>query len=196
MVKVSAIKQNIPRIDSPSMRIAFVARTYQVSYRFESMTEGKELPADVLALLPVPLEGLETGVRVSPEELLQTEIQVEGGKWAFRSWDKESHLVDDADGEFVGYWEFAADPVPVDPPDPTDPPDPVDPVDPVAPVEPGTSGQQPNPMPEPVKAQAKALSVTGDSSLAAVAAFAGAAFLAGVVILAAAIAVGKRRSGK
>lgn len=202
VVKVSAIKQNIPRIDSPSMRIAFVARTYQVSYRFESMTEGKELPADVLALLPVPLEGLETGVRVFPEELLQTEIQVEGGKWAFRSWDKESHLVDDADGEFVGYWEFAADPVPVDPPDPTDPPDPVnpvdpvDPVDPVAPVEPGTSGQQPKPMPEPVKAQAKALPVTGDSSLAAVAAFAGAAFLAGVVILAAAIAVGKRRSGK
>ncbi|RNL48134.1 SHIRT domain-containing protein [Paraeggerthella hongkongensis] len=193
VVKVASIKQGIPRIDSPSVRIAFVAQTYQVSYRFESMTEGKDLPADVLALLPAPFEGLETGIRVFPEELLQTEVQVEGGKWAFRFWDKESHLVDDADGEFVGYWEFVADPVPVDPPGPTDPAGPVNPADP---VEHGTTGQQPKPMPESAKALAKALPVTGDSSLTAVAAFAGAAFLAGVAILTAAIAVGKRRSGK
>ena len=88
----------------------FTENKYKVTYKFESGTKGKELPTEVTKLLPKDSKEYDDNTDVTPETLNTTEVTVTGGKWAFKGWTPATATIDKADVEFVGKWEFEADP--------------------------------------------------------------------------------------
>lgn len=83
-----------------------IKKLAQLVYSFDSATQGKDLPQEVLALLPPTETDLVDGTTVTPAALLQTEVAVQDGKWVFKAWDKESAVVEGLDITFTGTWEF------------------------------------------------------------------------------------------
>ena len=92
-----------------------VTDDYKVEYIFESGTEGKELPAEVLALKPVNQPAVTNGSEISLPDF--TEVKVEGGTWKFEKWyvDLQGNYtavngnkvkVESADLRLVGVWKF------------------------------------------------------------------------------------------
>lgn len=143
---------------------------YQASYRFESATEGKQLPDEVAALLPtddaVYGEG-DTVNAVAPE---RDRVEADGGVWTFDGYDAASVKVDGAAPAFVGRWSWHASTpwTPLTPATPTD-----------ASGDGGAKGQ------DGKTAASKGLPKTGDAAWvgAAVAGVGAATVLAGVSIL-------------
>lgn len=143
---------------------------YQASYRFESATEGRQLPDEVAALLPaddaVYGEG-DTVDAVAPE---RDRVEADGGVWTFDGYDAASVRVDGAAPAFVGRWSWHASTpwTPLTPATPTD-----------ASGDGGTKGQGGK------KTASKELPKTGDTAwIGAAAAGVGAvAVLAGVSVL-------------
>ena len=84
----------------------FTPHKYDVGHTFVSGTDGKELPQEVMDLLPSSQEGIEYGTTVRPTELKQTEVKVEGGKWIFKTWDEDEKRITNDDQKFVGTWEY------------------------------------------------------------------------------------------
>ena len=82
------------------------AKEYKVTHEFKSGTEGKELPKEVLELLPANQTGKKDGEKVNPTQPEKTEVSVEGGKWVFKNYDKKDATIDKADEHFVGTWVF------------------------------------------------------------------------------------------
>ena len=121
---------------------------YGVIYSFESETSGKELPQEVMNLLPQDTTTYHEGDTVTAKKPTQLEVQVSDGVWKFVKYDAESkiananHANDDGVIQFIGTWTFqkSGNPdKPVDPDKPTDPDKPVDPdkpTDPDRPVDP------------------------------------------------------------
>lgn len=95
---------------------------YQASYRFDSATEGRQLPDEVAALLPtddaVYGEG-DTVDAVAPE---RDRVEADGGAWTFDGYDAASVRVDGAAPAFVGRWSWHASTpwTPLTPATPTD----------------------------------------------------------------------------
>ena len=79
---------------------------YNVTHEFISGTPGKELPEEVLALIPSDQNNKEDGSVVTPDTIANKEIVVEGGKWVFKLWDAEQKNINSADEKFVGTWVF------------------------------------------------------------------------------------------
>ena len=90
----------------------FRANKYQVNYRFESATADKALPAAITALTPSDSATYENGNTVSAQQPSQTTYtdSVNDGTWTFKDYDAASAVVNKADVEFVGKWEFKANP--------------------------------------------------------------------------------------
>ena len=91
---------------------AFEANKYQATYRFESETAGKTLPAAIAALIPSDSATYVNGVSVSaqqPSQMTYTDA-VNDGTWTFKGYDAASAVVNKANVEFVGKWEFKANP--------------------------------------------------------------------------------------
>ncbi|WP_176606009.1 SHIRT domain-containing protein [Anaerococcus prevotii] len=82
------------------------AKEYKVTHKFKSGTEGKELPKEVLELLPANQTGKKDGEKVTPTQPEKTEVPVKGGKWVFKNYDKTDATIDKADENFVGTWVF------------------------------------------------------------------------------------------
>ncbi len=83
--------------------------TYEVKTEFVSSTPDKELPPEVKELASEMVVNLINGDKVDavyPEKL---EIKVDGGKWVFKSFDKSSHTILNANGTITGVWEFIED---------------------------------------------------------------------------------------
>ncbi|RSJ71169.1 Rib/alpha-like repeat protein [Streptococcus cristatus] len=91
---------------------AFEANKYQATYRFESATAGQALPAAIAALTPSDSATYENGNTVSAQQPSQTTYTdpVNDGTWTFKGYDAASAVVNKADVEFVGKWEFKANP--------------------------------------------------------------------------------------
>ena len=91
---------------------AFEANKYQASYRFESETAGKALPAGIATLLPSDSARYVNGASVSAKQPAQATYtdSVNDGTWTFKGYDAASAVVNKADVEFVGKWEFKANP--------------------------------------------------------------------------------------
>ena len=91
---------------------AFEANKYQATYRFESATAGKTLPAAIAALTPSDSATYENGDTVSAQQPSQTTYtdSVNDGTWTFKDYDADSAVVNKSDVEFVGKWEFKANP--------------------------------------------------------------------------------------
>lgn len=86
-------------------------REYKVTYKFTSGTPGKELPKEVIDLLPKDDKTYVTGSKVKSNTPSKTEVKVDGGTWKFKEFPPEL-TIDKKDGEFAGEWVFEADPAP------------------------------------------------------------------------------------
>ncbi|KXT68918.1 SHIRT domain-containing protein [Streptococcus cristatus] len=91
---------------------AFEANKYQASYRFESATAGKALPAAITSLTPSDSATYVNGVAVSVQQPAETTYTdtVNDGTWTFKGYDAASAVVNKANVELVGKWEFKANP--------------------------------------------------------------------------------------
>ncbi|MFS9016550.1 SHIRT domain-containing protein [Streptococcus cristatus] len=89
---------------------AFEANKYQATYRFESATAGKALPATIITLTPNDSATYENGNSVSAQQPSQTTYAdtVNDGTWTFKDYDASSAVVNKANVEFVGKWTFEA----------------------------------------------------------------------------------------
>ena len=96
---------------------------HKQTHEFVSGTEGKQLPEKILNMTPGEVGGLVTGNTATPStftvadgdktpatnrEYQEGKIQVVdgAGSWTFKSWDKDSEMVNKNDVHFVGTWEY------------------------------------------------------------------------------------------
>ena len=98
--------------DKPTMK-------FTVTFKFVSLTNGtdgnpKELPQEVLDLLPAPITDLEAGTNVTYPTLAKTEIPVEGGKWVFTGWPGGTGITITGSVLEVGGWRFDKGSTPVE----------------------------------------------------------------------------------
>lgn len=79
--------------------------TYGVSYKFESGTDGKDLPQSVLNLLPSDSRMYPAGETVVAIDPAKTKVNDGDGVWSFQGWDKDTKPAA-AGVEFIGTWTF------------------------------------------------------------------------------------------
>ena len=85
---------------------------FHVKYEFQSATPGMSLPDDVLNLTPKDTKAYATNDTLSAIAPAKRVVEVPGGTWTFRGYDRESVVADattaDSEGNvtFVGVWEF------------------------------------------------------------------------------------------
>ncbi len=89
---------------------SFEANKYQATYRFESATADKALPAVIAALTPSDSATYVNGAAVSAKQPSQTTYTdaVNDGTWTFKGYDAANAVVNKANVEFVGKWAFEA----------------------------------------------------------------------------------------
>ena len=95
-------------------------KKYDVTFRFVSVTAGKDLPQAVLDKLPPNQIGIDNGTLITLPIL--EDVKVDGGTWKFVKWlvEKEDGMhvvqagpmVQDEDLKLVGEWKFEEDPKP------------------------------------------------------------------------------------
>lgn len=82
----------------------------RVEYKFESGTEGKELPDEIIDLTPVDDQNYFDGttITISDENRKFDQVidQKNNGVWKFVGWDKESKVMEGEGIQFVGKWVF------------------------------------------------------------------------------------------
>ena len=88
----------------------FEANKYQATYRFESATSDKALPAAITALTPSDSATYVNGDSVSAQQPAQTTYtdSVNDGTWTFKGYDAASAVVNKANVSFIGKWTFEA----------------------------------------------------------------------------------------
>ena len=90
----------------------FVAKEHNATYKFESGTAGKDLPQEVKDLLPTDAAKYKKGEQVTAKQPGQTQVTVADGKWEFKGYEPAGPVtMGDKDVEFVGKWEYKANPV-------------------------------------------------------------------------------------
>ena len=90
----------------------FVAKEHNATYKFESGTAGKDLPQEVKDLLPTDATKYKKGEQVTAKQPGQTQVTVADGKWEFKGYEPAGPVtMGDKDVEFVGKWEYKANPV-------------------------------------------------------------------------------------
>ena len=126
----------------------FEANKYQATYRFESETAGKALPAAIAALTPSDSATYVNGASVSAKQPSQTTYTdtVNNGTWTFKGYEAASAVVNKANVEFVGKWAFEAKQAPSPQPEPQPQPEPAPQPKPEPQPEPAP---QPQPVPKP-----------------------------------------------
>lgn len=104
-----------------------VFKVFTVKYEFSSVSSGRELPGEVMALLLEDSTNYSVNQNIKAKAPAKTTVEVKGGKWIFKGFDKDSitanmeNANDAGSVKFVGYWEFVAEDVPSNPIEPTDP---------------------------------------------------------------------------
>lgn len=78
---------------------------YDVTYNFVSASQGRQLPNEVLALLP-SAEKVEKGKEYTPNSPSQLNVEVQDGNWSFVGYSPEKVANLSANQTFVGTWEF------------------------------------------------------------------------------------------
>ena len=86
----------------------FIENKYKATYRFESTTAGKVLPAEVTNLLPTDTNEYVDNDVVTATQPAKTEVTVASGKWVFKGYAANSQTVNGSNVEFVGKWEYVA----------------------------------------------------------------------------------------
>lgn len=91
----------------------FVPDDFKVKYNFISGTKDRELPQEILNLLPKDIEHLTRDQLIEVENNFKKEIRVRDGVWRFKTWDKDVVTIENKDEYFNGVWEFTPDNVSV-----------------------------------------------------------------------------------
>ncbi len=96
---------------------------YKVMFEFISVTEDKEIPAEVMAKKPADKSDVENGTKINLENY--EDVKVEGGTWKFVGWysikgadfEKVENevVVNNADLHLVAQWKFEEDKKPAPP---------------------------------------------------------------------------------
>ena len=84
----------------------FNVKSGKVLYRFVSGTEGKDLPKEVIDLLPTDNNNYSAGVTVSPIRPSKNEITVGNDKWTFKGYDRNELTLSEGENKFTGTWEW------------------------------------------------------------------------------------------
>lgn len=84
----------------------FIPDDFKVKYNFISGTKGKDLPQEILDLLPKDIDHLTRDEIIEVENNFKKEIRVKDGIWRFKTWDKNSVTIENQDEYFNGVWEF------------------------------------------------------------------------------------------
>lgn len=102
--KVTQEIDNIP----VSSEIVTTNVLYKKSYQFESGTQDKSLPQEVLNVLPQDQYDLENGSTVTPDSPKGNKrlVSTSEGNWVFQNYDKESDTIQNKDVLFTGIWNF------------------------------------------------------------------------------------------
>lgn len=85
---------------------------FHAKYEFQSATPSMSLPDDVLNLTPKDTKAYATNATLSAIAPAKRVVEVPGGTWTFKGYDRESAVADattaDSEGNvtFVGVWEF------------------------------------------------------------------------------------------
>ncbi|WP_241673671.1 SHIRT domain-containing protein [Finegoldia sp. BIOML-A1] len=87
---------------------------YNVTHKFVSKDPNKELPQEVLDLLPAKQTDKVKGDVVKPTEPQTKTVNVKDGTWTFVEYDKNEVTIDNKDVEFTGTWEFTPKTTPTD----------------------------------------------------------------------------------
>ena len=102
--KVTHEIDNIP----VSSEIVTTNVLYKKSYQFESGTQDKSLPQEVLNVLPQDQYELENGSTVTPDSPKGNKrlVSTSEGNWVFKNYNKESDTIQNQDVLFTGIWNF------------------------------------------------------------------------------------------
>ncbi len=111
----TAVKVNSPLAERTMIIAAFGG--HAVTYRFDSSTEGKVLPDEVLALVPSDQGLHKVGETISAIAPTQASVKVKGGTWKFNGYDRDNFTLGDEDAEIRGTWSFHSDTSPSTKPD-------------------------------------------------------------------------------
>ena len=79
---------------------------YTVDYAFASSTPGKQLPGEVLALIPTDSNEYTNGQEVIAKDLAETSVDVTDGTWKFDGYKQNKFTVNNANVTFQGTWTF------------------------------------------------------------------------------------------
>ena len=130
----------------------FTANKYGVTYKFESGTEGKELPKNITELTPTDKKEYINGSEVKADFPSTTDVKDGKGSWVFKGYKEEKKVINKENIQFVGTWEYIEKaPEPKPGPKPESKPEPKPEPKP---------GPKPEPKPEPTpEIQSKKLGV-------------------------------------
>ena len=89
-----------------------VFRKFNAKYEFNSVSDGKRLPDEVMGLLPADTNDYRHEQRITAIAPSKTVVEVEGGQWVFKGFEKDTipatmeHADDTGNVTFVAHWEF------------------------------------------------------------------------------------------
>ena len=87
-----------------------IKRPATLLYEFQSATQGKDLPAEVAALLPANKNTFYGEVE-TPIAPAQAAVALAEGKWVFQGWEPATVTISNDSEKFIGRWAFEANTV-------------------------------------------------------------------------------------
>lgn len=104
-----------------------VFKKFNAKYQFNSVSDGKRLPDEVMDLLPADTNDYRHEQSITAIAPSKTVVEVEGGQWVFKGFEKDTipatmeHADDTGNVTFVAHWEFVKKDDPVKPEETTTP---------------------------------------------------------------------------
>ena len=89
-----------------------VFKKFNAKYQFNSVSDGKRLPDEVMDLLPADTNDYRHEQNITAIAPSKTVVEVEGGQWVFKGFEKDTipatmeHADDTGNVTFVAHWEF------------------------------------------------------------------------------------------
>lgn len=89
-----------------------VFKKFNAKYQFNSVSDGKRLPDEVMDLLPADTNDYRHEQSITAITPSKTVVEVEGGQWVFKGFEKDTipatmeHADDTGNVTFVAHWEF------------------------------------------------------------------------------------------
>lgn len=89
-----------------------VFKKFNAKYEFNSVSDGKRLPDEVMDLLPADTNDYRHEQSITAIAPSKTVVEVEGGQWVFKGFEKDTipatmeHADETGNVTFVAHWEF------------------------------------------------------------------------------------------